>query len=406
MEKSWAPQSTCFGCGHSNLRGLRIQSFEEGDNLVCRWTPQPFHEASEGVLNGGIIGTILDCHSSWTALWSLKKKYGLATIPLTVASDYSVRLIRPVSLGVSRPTSSQSLLFFDPGICRDLLTCDFLQLVPRAMAGKSSRALCYNHEMMKLGVAHTLLVGSLAFVFGCSSKTPGDSKDLWSILGTLALHASNSSSQESNGFSVQTTQVAQYTYLHVGLSLPLPAATHFAAYVGPRSMRLEADGTVTGATLTDQKLGSAAQFTFSIESDRYYRLIAIAKTPNRSITHEQIVGHRNHCLGALPASSTPKEVGVCPGACARITKSGQGLFIESIHRAPGGAIYSYMDLFINDPNGNILFWDSREQFTGGADFLLSKQLETEFMCVVVDTFHVDQVPDDQFAFPGGKFETP
>jgi acyl-coenzyme A thioesterase PaaI-like protein len=67
----------------------------EGETVLARWTPEPHHEAFTGVLSGGIIGTLLDCHSNWTAAWHLMRKAGQATPPCTVTADYHVRLMRP-----------------------------------------------------------------------------------------------------------------------------------------------------------------------------------------------------------------------------------------------------------------------------------------------------------------------
>lgn len=62
------PARVCFGCGADNDQGLRIKSIMEDGTAVCRFRPQPHHTAFPGVLNGGIIATLLDCHGVWTAV--------------------------------------------------------------------------------------------------------------------------------------------------------------------------------------------------------------------------------------------------------------------------------------------------------------------------------------------------
>jgi acyl-coenzyme A thioesterase PaaI-like protein len=57
----------CFGCGALNERGLQIKSYWEGDEVVCRWLPQPHHIGYPGILYGGMIASIVDCHCLWTA---------------------------------------------------------------------------------------------------------------------------------------------------------------------------------------------------------------------------------------------------------------------------------------------------------------------------------------------------
>ena len=65
VQERYAPQNHCFGCGPANPDGLRIRSFEEGDSLRAEWLPEPQHEAFDGAVNGGILSTLLDCHSNW-----------------------------------------------------------------------------------------------------------------------------------------------------------------------------------------------------------------------------------------------------------------------------------------------------------------------------------------------------
>ena len=62
LQEKYAPQSICFGCGPANDKGLRIRSFLDGGEVVLDWTPEKHHEAFPGMLNGGIIGALLDCH--------------------------------------------------------------------------------------------------------------------------------------------------------------------------------------------------------------------------------------------------------------------------------------------------------------------------------------------------------
>jgi len=95
LQDRYAPQGVCFGCGPANEKGLRIKSFVEGETVVAEWRPQPHHAAFEGMLNGGIIGTLLDCHCNWTAAWALMKHRGDDHPPCTVTAEYRVKLLRP-----------------------------------------------------------------------------------------------------------------------------------------------------------------------------------------------------------------------------------------------------------------------------------------------------------------------
>lgn len=57
----------CYGCGSLNAHGLQIKSFWAGDDVVCAWRPQPHHIGYPGILYGGIIASVVDCHCIWTA---------------------------------------------------------------------------------------------------------------------------------------------------------------------------------------------------------------------------------------------------------------------------------------------------------------------------------------------------
>jgi uncharacterized protein (TIGR00369 family) len=96
LQQRYSPESRCFGCGPANEHGLRIGSREGTDGeLVADWSPQEHHEAFDGVLNGGIIGALLDCHSNWAAAIHLMRAGGAERPPPCVTAEYAVRLVRP-----------------------------------------------------------------------------------------------------------------------------------------------------------------------------------------------------------------------------------------------------------------------------------------------------------------------
>ena len=102
VQETYAPTNQCFGCGPANDKGLRIRSMVEGDGgeLVAEWSPEPHHQAFDGILNGGICGALLDCHSNWTAAIHLMKKSGADSPPCTVTADFHVTLKRPTPMNV------------------------------------------------------------------------------------------------------------------------------------------------------------------------------------------------------------------------------------------------------------------------------------------------------------------
>ncbi len=59
--------SVCYGCGRLNPHGYQIKSYWDGEESVCRFTPQPYHTAIAGYVYGGLIASVVDCHGTGTA---------------------------------------------------------------------------------------------------------------------------------------------------------------------------------------------------------------------------------------------------------------------------------------------------------------------------------------------------
>lgn len=107
VQERFAARSICFGCGPANEQGLHIRSLERATTgadgkpaleLIATWRAQPHHQAFPGMLNGGITGALLDCHSNWTAAMHLMRRDGLAAPPCTVTADFAVKLKRPTPI--------------------------------------------------------------------------------------------------------------------------------------------------------------------------------------------------------------------------------------------------------------------------------------------------------------------
>lgn len=57
----------CYGCGRLNTHGHQIKTHWDGDESVTRFTPEPYHMAVPGFTYGGLIASLIDCHSTGTA---------------------------------------------------------------------------------------------------------------------------------------------------------------------------------------------------------------------------------------------------------------------------------------------------------------------------------------------------
>jgi len=121
VQKQYAPNSICFGCGPANTKGLRIESHRIENGLSLEFEPDVHHQAFPGMINGGIIGTLLDCHGNWTAAIALMDSNEYAEPPCTVTASYSVKLRRPTPLGSKLIITSQVVEIGDDRVSVDLL---------------------------------------------------------------------------------------------------------------------------------------------------------------------------------------------------------------------------------------------------------------------------------------------
>lgn len=98
------PTLPCFGCGQANAKGLRLRSYPAGDSVVATFMPWPEHDSGLGYLNGGIIATVLDCHSAAVVMLEAERRgwsaIDGAALPY-VTAGLDVRYLRPSPLAES-----------------------------------------------------------------------------------------------------------------------------------------------------------------------------------------------------------------------------------------------------------------------------------------------------------------
>ncbi len=92
----------CWGCGRDNDQGFRIKSYWEGEEAVCRFQPQEFHMAAPGILNGGVIATIIDCHSTFTAIAAAyrveRREIGTEPIIAYATASLTINYLHPTPI--------------------------------------------------------------------------------------------------------------------------------------------------------------------------------------------------------------------------------------------------------------------------------------------------------------------
>lgn len=89
----------CYGCGVNNSAGLHIQTHWNGEEGICHFTPRPEHTAFPGYVYGGLLASLIDCHSIGTAIAALhdleSRPYGSEPEITCVTGNLNVSYIKP-----------------------------------------------------------------------------------------------------------------------------------------------------------------------------------------------------------------------------------------------------------------------------------------------------------------------
>ncbi len=78
----------CFGCSPDNPRGLKMQFWQDGDEVISRFDPEWYYEGWEGIMHGGIIATMMDELGAWL-IFTVSNTTGVTT-------NLSVKYKKPV----------------------------------------------------------------------------------------------------------------------------------------------------------------------------------------------------------------------------------------------------------------------------------------------------------------------
>ena len=96
----------CYGCGRLNEHGHHIRTFQDGEQTVSEFTPDASHIAVPGFVYGGVIASLIDCHSTATAAAAMAEASqhpllgpGARTPPRFVTGSLHVDYLRPTPLG-------------------------------------------------------------------------------------------------------------------------------------------------------------------------------------------------------------------------------------------------------------------------------------------------------------------
>ena len=131
----------CFGCGSLNDQGLQIKSHWAGDELVCRWSPRPYHIGHPGFVYGGVIASVVDCHAIWTAMATACRDEGLlldgaspppfafVTGKLSVSYLKPARIDRPLELHAKVSDKGERRVHVGCRVLQDGIVCASAEVV-------------------------------------------------------------------------------------------------------------------------------------------------------------------------------------------------------------------------------------------------------------------------------------
>ncbi len=94
----------CYGCGRYNEHGLHVQTFFDGEEGVAHFTPKPYHTAFPNYVYGGLLASLIDCHTMGTAIahtyQAEGREPGSEPEVTYVTGNLNVSYLKPTPMGV------------------------------------------------------------------------------------------------------------------------------------------------------------------------------------------------------------------------------------------------------------------------------------------------------------------
>lgn len=96
--------SLCYGCGRLNEHGLQLKTRWHGDETLTEYLPHAEHMAMPGFVYGGLIASVIDCHSTGSASLALHRQNGHelgdgTDVPRCVTASLKVQFLKPTPTG-------------------------------------------------------------------------------------------------------------------------------------------------------------------------------------------------------------------------------------------------------------------------------------------------------------------
>ncbi len=97
--------SHCYGCGPNHPSGLHIKSHwdQDGIHAIAKHTPRAEFMGWPGLVYGGFLAMLVDCHSNWTTMAYHYRQEGrdIGTAPSIdcVTGELKIRYLAPTPMG-------------------------------------------------------------------------------------------------------------------------------------------------------------------------------------------------------------------------------------------------------------------------------------------------------------------
>ena len=94
----------CYGCGRNNQHGHHVRTYWDGTTGTATFTPEAYHTAFPGVVYGGLLASLIDCHCMGTAIAAAYDREGITPSQVHeithVTANLNINYLKPTPMGV------------------------------------------------------------------------------------------------------------------------------------------------------------------------------------------------------------------------------------------------------------------------------------------------------------------
>ena len=138
----------CFACCPSNPFGLKMEFYEDGDDIVCLWNPHPNFQSWLNTLHGGIQATLIDEAGGW--LISRKFQTSAMTTNLNVKYKSPAPITGTLEIRARLKEQKRSFVILDITLSANGTVCSTAEAIyycfPREKAEKEFHFMPYELE--------------------------------------------------------------------------------------------------------------------------------------------------------------------------------------------------------------------------------------------------------------------